>query len=392
MAITRRIAVIGAGAFGGWTALELARRGADVTLIDAWGPGHVRASSGGETRVLRATYGSRSHYTALTVRALARWREFEKRVGRRIFHRTGVLWMFGTGTDAQEFAAASAAALAAHGVALDELTMADAARHYPQIDVSDLSLAFVEREAGYLMARRACEDVVEVFRDEGGRYLVAAAAAPVDVDRTQASGLMLTDGTTIAADAFVFACGPWLGSLFPDAIGRTILATRQEVYYFGTPAGDRRFVEPAMPVWIEFAGHQMYGIPGNAHRGFKVADDAAGDEIDPTSAARDVTASGVTIARTFLARRFPSLRSAPLVGSEVCQYEATPDSDFIVDRHPRAGNVWIAGGGSGHGFKMGPAVGEMMASLVLGGGPVDPRFSLKRFAASPATGWQPKWT
>jgi glycine/D-amino acid oxidase-like deaminating enzyme len=201
----------------------------------------------------------------------------------------------------------------------------------------------------------------------------------------------LTDGQRVEADSFVFACGPWLGPLFPDAIGTRVAATRQEVYYFGTPAGDARFDDATLPVWVDFRQRLIYGIPGNANRGFKVADDTAGPAFDPTSGDRDVAEGSLPPIRAFLAERFPALARAPLVGTEVCQYESTPDSNFIVDRHPAAGNVWIAGGGSGHGFKMGPALGEMLAGLILDGGTPDPLFALRRFDRPPAGGWQEKW-
>ena len=132
-------------------------------------------------------------------------------------------------------------------------------------------------------------------------------------------------------------------------------------------------------------------LPGNANRGFKVADDTPGPVFDPTSGNRDATPAGVEAARVFLARRFPALTRAPLLGAEVCQYEATPDSHFIIDRHPAAANVWIAGGGSGHGFKMGPAIGERLASHVLTDSPPDPQFALARLSSTPADGWEPKW-
>jgi glycine/D-amino acid oxidase-like deaminating enzyme len=171
-----------------------------------------------------------------------------------------------------------------------------------------------------------------------------------------------------------------------------VKATRQEVYYFGTPHGDDRFNDPAMPVWVDYRERLMYGIPGNANRGFKVADDTSGPPIDPTTASRDATAAGVAAARAFLKQRFPALADAPLLGSEVCQYEASPDSHFIVDRHPAAANVWIAGGGSGHGFKMGPALGEMLAACVLGRAQPDAQFGLARLAAPPPGGWEEKWS
>jgi glycine/D-amino acid oxidase-like deaminating enzyme len=78
----------------------------------------------------------------------------------------------------------------------------------------------------------------------------------------------------------------------------------------------------------------------------------------------------------FVARRFPALKDAPIVGAEVCQYENTSNGDFLIDRHPGLSNVWLVGGGSGHGFKHGPAVGEYVADRIADGKPVDAKFSL----------------
>lgn len=371
-----RVAVIGAGAFGGWTALELRRRGARVTLLDAWGPGNARASSGGETRVIRATYGTRTVYAKMAMRALDRWRAYDAQWQAGLFRPAGVLWLFGAG---DAFGRASADVLRTLDVPLEPLTAADASRRFPQFAFDEsITTILWEPVAGYLFARRACEHVASRFVAEGGEYRQAAVTGPVGAGSGSLDSLRLADGSRIVADAFVFACGPWLGRIFPDVIGRRVLATRQEVYYFGTPAGDARFTDPAMPVWIDCRERVFYGIPGNAHRGFKVADDTPGPEFDPTSGARDATAAGVAAARQLLRERFPSLADAPLLGSEVCQYEATPDSDFIVDRHPAAANVWIAGGGSGHGFKMGPALGEHVAAVMHGRQPVLPLFAYGR--------------
>jgi len=371
-----RVAVIGAGAFGGWTALELVRRGARVVLIDAWGPGNARASSGGETRVIRTGYGTRTIYTKMAKRALELWGAHDQRYGRGFFKKTGALWMFGK-DDA--FRKASIAALEAERVAVQDVAVADARRRWPQVDFAGISSLFFEPEAGYLLARRACEHVVECVIAEGGEYRQAAVASPVRATGSRLSVVTLSDGQSLAADTFVFACGPWLGTLFPDVVGKNITPTRQDVFYFGTPSGDIRFRDDALPVWVDYAERLIYGIPGNANRGFKIADDTPGPAFDPTSGQRDLSAAAVQDARAFLARRFPALANAPLVGSEVCQYEASPDSNYIIDRHPAAPNVWIVGGGSGHGFKMGPAMGELVASLVTGKAQPDPVFSLTRF-------------
>jgi sarcosine oxidase len=383
------IVVIGAGAFGGWTALELVRRGEEVTLIDAWGPANARASSGGETRIIRATYGTRAVYTALTQRALSLWRAYDEREGSSLYRRTGVLWMFG---EDATFARASEEVLHAHRVAFDRLSQVEAKVRFPQINFDDVSSVFFEPEAGYVLARRACESVVESLLAQGGRYRQQAAATPVNVNELRNRRLVLADGGRLEADAFVFACGPWLGSMFPDLIGSLIVPTQQDIYYFGAAAADAPFTDGRLPVWIDFSTRQIYGIPAHGSSGFKAADDASGPVIDPTTVERQVRADGLDAMRAFLARRFPLLAKAPLIASEVCQYESSPDAHLIIDRHPEIGHAWFAGGGSGHGFKMGPVIGEMVASLVLGEADVDPRFALARFAQPPSNKSESRWS
>jgi sarcosine oxidase len=367
------VVVIGAGAFGGWTALHLRRRGARVTLVDAWGPGNARASSGGETRVIRGIYNGDRDAIRWVVRSFALWREAERQWNRKVLHPSGALWMF---ADDDAYAKKSLPVMREFGLGAEELTPAAAARRYPQIDFSGVSTVHFESEAGYLLARQACQLVVDSFTAEGGTYRTGSVM-PLG-DAASLREIQLTDGTRIAADAFVFACGPWLGQVVPGAIGAHIRPTRQEVFFFGTPPGDRTFTD--MPVWIDFSERLFYGVPDNQSRGFKVADDTHGAPVDPTTLERTVSAEGLAAARALLARRFPRLAKAPLTETRVCQYENSPDSHYILDRHPQHANVWIAGGGSGHGYKVGPAIGEYMASLVLGGAEPLSRFQLSRLA------------
>ncbi len=375
------IAVVGAGAFGGWTALFLRRQGARVTLLDAWGPGNSRASSGGETRVIRATYGPRAVYTHMAVRALALWKEHQQRWRRQLYHGIGVLWLVESD---DQFEQAALPILRDARVAFEQLQGTEVARRYPQINCEQVRWAIFEKDAGYLTARRACAAVLEGFIAEGGEYRQLAVRAPIEPSGGELSSVALSDGSRLTADRFVFACGPWLGSLFPDVIGDRVRATRQEVFFFGTPSGDRRYTEEALPVWADHGTRFMYGIPGNEWRGFKVADDSRGPVFDPTNGERTATEAALQIARDYVGYRFPGLKGAPLLESRMCQYEESPDEHFIIDHHPQAGNAWLVGGGSGHGFKHGPAVGELVARLVLSGaggaGAPDEQFKLARFA------------
>ncbi|MEX2156474.1 MAG: FAD-dependent oxidoreductase [Gemmatimonadales bacterium] len=373
------VVVVGAGAFGGWTALYLLRRGARVTLLDAWGPGNARASSGGETRVIRATYGPRAIYTRMAARALTLWKEHEQRWQRRLYHGIGVLWLVESD---EQYEQAALPVLRDARIPFEELTGAEVTRRYPQISCERVRWAIFEKDGGYLTARRACAAVLDGFLAEGGAYRqLAVQPLPQELLRGgELRGVTLSDGTTLTADRFVFACGPWLGSLFPDAIGDRVRATRQEVFFFGTAPGDRRFTEEALPVWADHGTRFMYGIPGNEWRGFKVADDTRGPAFDPTSGERLPGEEALRTARDYLAFRFPGLKGAPLLEARVCQYENSPDEHLIIDRHPEAGNAWLVGGGSGHGFKHGPAVGELVAGLVLKDGAPDEQFKLSRFA------------
>ena len=371
------VAVIGAGVFGAWTALHLLRAGATVTLVDAWGPGNARSSSGGDTRAIRGVYGADGGYVAWMARSLQMWRAFEAECGETLFRRTGVLWMVGPD---ERYVRASLPHLSACGLSFDELGVRDAAVRFPQVNFEGVAWVLLEHDAGLLYARLACRAIRDRFVAEGGRYVRGAVRNGGDVaGSTVLTRLTLSDGTTLPADRFVFACGPWLGELFPEAVGDLIAATRQEIHYFGTPAGDARFHERHLPVWIDLGEPVYYGFPMTSSHEFKIGDDTRGPPIDPSRADRSPDLEAVQRARTYLRFRFPALASAPLIDARVCQYANTPDGHFIIDRHPAADNVWLLGGGSGHGFKLGPVVGHIAARLVATVGLPDRCFSLQRF-------------
>jgi sarcosine oxidase len=369
-----RVAVIGAGAFGGWTALQLRQAGCDVVLLDEFGPGNSLSSSGGKTRVIRSIYGADRIYSEMVKRAYVLWEKLAASTpGEPLYVETGALWMH-RGDDA--YVRAAAPILHELGFPLEQFTIAEAARRYPQIDFNGVKSAWLEKRAGALFSRHACNAVRDAFVKAGGTYH-NATVKPGRIANGSMGGVRLQDGSRVSADVYVFACGPWLGQLFPEALGSWIRPTRQEVYYFALPgkSGDR-YMAGHLPIWIDFGSRIVYGIPGAGGRWFKIADDTRGRVIDPTTQKRTATPAGVENARQFLRERFPEIAKEPLISAEVCQYENSPDGHLIIDRLPHASNVWIAGGGSGHGFKLSPAIGEMTAHAIVDGKEIPKMFHL----------------
>jgi sarcosine oxidase len=347
--LSNRFTVAGAGVFGSWIAYTLRRTGRTVTLLDPYGPAHSRASSGGESRIIRCAYGGDEIYTHMAQRSLALWNEFFAATQRQnLFQRTGVLWL---AEPDDQHAEASRRVLRQANIEFEDLSPGELRHRYPQMNVPSQMEGLFEPDAGALMARQAVQAVVEEFIRIGGTYRQAALSAESD-----------------SSDVMIYACGPWLGKLFPEILGPRLFVTRQEILFFGPPSGDLRFQAPQLPVWLDFgAKPSMYGFPDLESRGFKLACDRHGPPIDPDTADRLVLPETIQQMRGYLAERFPALANAPIIEARVCQYENSSNGDFIIDRHPQHENIWFTGGGSGHGFKHGPAVGEYVANILTGG-------------------------
>lgn len=382
MSRTFDIAVIGAGSFGAWSAHALRAAGHSVVLVDAWGPAHSRASSGGESRIIRCGYGKDELYTRWAQRSLPAWQALGERTGRTLFHRSGMLWMT-RGDDA--YAQATLQTLQRVGVEHERVPADELARRFPQIATDGIEWALFEPHAGALMARQAVQALVSECVQAGVEYRTTAAlpASRGDIDTHGAASpagsrlghIATSSGETLSAGQFVFACGPWLPKLFPELLGSRIFPTRQEVFFFAPPPGDTSFAAATMPCWLQHPD-LFYGIPDLENRGFKVSLDRHGPAFDPDTGSRLPDADLLATVRDYLGRRFPKLAGATLTETRVCQYENTSNGDFVIDRHPHWDNVWIAGGGSGHGFKHGPAVGAYVAGLIAGTQAPETRFAL----------------
>lgn len=354
--------VIGAGVFGAWTAWSLQKAGLSVRLIDAWGAGNNLSSSGGESRLIRTEYLGNRLYTGMAHESLPLWQALSDRSGLPIFHECGALYLY---RHEAENVRESLALQQSLGIPIERIERADMEARFPQFAFDEISYGIYQPTMGAIMARRSLQVLKEEFLAAGGDFLQARILPP---EPGQALDGLLTDGgDRIKAGAFVFACGPWLPKLFPDLVGRRIIASRQEVFFFQAEPGQAKFDGAVMPAWVDAHEPDLhYGFPSLEARGFKIALDRHGREIDPDTLVRHVSGSGEAAVRAYMHKRFPELAGRPLAESRVCQYENTVSGNFLIDRHPDWENVYLVGGGTGHGFKHGPAVGRYVSELVQG--------------------------
>ena len=366
-----QVVVVGAGVFGTWTAHHLVSAGCGVTLVDAYGPANPRASSSDQSRILRCGYGADEIYSGFARRSVEQWRALQERARVPIWHPCGVLLLADAG---DPYAIATRHTLEQGGYAIEVLAPSGLRNRYRHLEASDVSMALLEPDCGVLMARRAVRALAAELERSSVRLMRGKAVVAENSGRLRAIGL--AGGGEITGDAFVFACGPWLPSVLAPSLARLIRPTRQTVVYFGTPAGDDRFGRAQTPAWIDRPAG-IFGIPELEDAGLKVGIDEHGPPIDPDTDDRTPAPDMIARARAWVERRFPAMKGAPVIGTRICQYENTSNGDLLIDRHPDYDNVWVVGGGSGHGFKHGPVVGALAASLVLTGAQTHPRLSFE---------------
>ncbi len=349
------VVVIGAGAFGGWTALSLREHGLSVTLVDAYGAGNPHASSGGESRNIQFAYGDRAIYTRWARRAWDAWQRREQEFGRRLLFPSGSLRF-----RPKPVLDTDAAVFDRLGRAYEVLPGAEIRRRWPQIHSEDDEFAFYERNSGIVKARDSLIAVSEMFGRKGGTVQLGYA-----VPGSSKSGRLETvivNGEPLSAGAFVFACGPWFPKVLPSLLGDRIKVPRRELFFIGAARGDMRYRWENAPYLSDATVYTSSDIGG----GYKIAPTLRNVPMDPDDGDRLPTPFLLDQVSAYLARRLPGLVGRPVIQSHVCQLERTDNDHYIIDRHPDFANAWLAGGGSGHAFKMGPVLGEYVADRVLG--------------------------
>ncbi len=390
------VVVVGAGAWGGWTAYHLRKRGAKVTLIDAYGAGNSRSTSGDESRGIRSSYGDRTVgelWTPWAREAIRRWAAFDAEwgptFGTRFYHQTGDVIMR---EKDEPFLKRTLDLWTANNVAHEVLTGDEVRKRWPVINADDTTIAIYEPDAGVARARASTQAVAAVAVKMGVKFIQSRATLRPIVNGNL-DGVQLEDGSIIRGDAYVFACGPWLRKLFPALMENRMRIPLGYVCYFGTPVGDSRFTYPNLPSY-NFPGVTGWAALPTDSRGFRVRGGIAAPQPpetpdqkaerearakaappppppdplqnDPDTSTRWAAPDRIEGMRRFVQRRFPLLADAPLLETRCCHYESSINRDFIVDHVPDTRNAWIAGVGQSEGFKFGPVVGEYIAQRVLG--------------------------
>jgi sarcosine oxidase len=361
---TPDVVVVGAGCFGAWSALHLQRMGARVTLVDQYGPANSRATSGGETRGVRTSYGDRPHglqWGRWASEAMRRWKAWDQEHGTQLFSNTGDLILRSEMTPFLEQTVANWDAL---GHPYEVLTAEEVRHRWPVIGLPDIHVALYEPDAGVVRARRAIESVVRVFVREGGTVVVGKVA-PGRAQGRRVADVEVGASQRLAAGTFVYALGPWFPKFFPELMGRRLrVRTLGHVFYVATPPGDEAYRVPNLPSYNVPGVTGWPALPHDA-RGFRVRTGGHRDD-DPDTSIRWIDAEYHGRAREVLAKYFPALVEMPFNETRACHYESSVDSNFIIDLHPDYDNAWLAGGGSAEAFKQGPVLGEYIAGRVLG--------------------------
>jgi glycine/D-amino acid oxidase-like deaminating enzyme len=295
------VVIVGAGTFGASLACWLARTGERVTLVDQFEPGDSRASSGGETRLYRCAHGPDADYTAMARRARALWRELEEESGEELLVECGLAW-FAHHEDGWE--ADSERTLAAHGIPAERLDVASATSLYPSFRGRELAFVLLEPEGGVLRAQRSVRALARQAAVHGARMVRGRA-------RPDGAAAVLDDSTPLEGDVIVWACGPWLGRVFPDLV--TLSVRRQELLFLDGGAAWRA---PGLPSWCDY-DLARYGTADIDRLGVKAAIDDLGPPLDPDAELSDKSDHGTAGAR-LPSRSLPRARTcAPARGTLV---------------------------------------------------------------------------
>jgi len=376
-----KIAVIGSGIWGACTAYFLKKEGVEVDLYDMWGPGNSRSGSGGASRIIRLTYGKDKIYSELTNKSFSFWENLPNKDERSLYLENGMLWIITQ--DDSSYVKNSIPIIKKLGNKIEKISIEDAKNNYPVINFEDAKEIYLEKKAGILFASRSCKKVVKEFQKLGGSLIIGEVK--IEEDKLNKGNAIFFNNKKIKADYYVIACGPWNRKLLPRYLQKITYTSRQEVYFFSIPNNNiSNYSIEKMPCWMDLneLTPTYYGMPFHLNKGFKVAYDERNILFDPDESDRIPMPKLITRVKKYIYNRFPGLSGLPITETKVCQYENSIDGNFIINKHDKANNVLILGGSSGHGFKMGPGIGELVKDVILNNKEIPAFFNKERLENS----------
>jgi monomeric sarcosine oxidase len=367
------VLVVGGGVMGVATGAALASRGAEVTVLERYSLAHDWASSHGLSRAIRHEYGPAAIYTEMVTRSLALWDELARETGRHLYTETGVLTL-GQPNDGHTLPGYEV--MRAAGLPIERLTSEECAARFPQFCAAEFGAITYNASGGMLAASECVRALAIRLQARGGTLREGVHVVRVEPAGT-GGHVILADGTTLEADRVVITAGPWIHDVLHDLLLPIQATQAQVIYLAGLPK--ESFAVGRFPTFL--ADMSYYGFPLHGSNWFKVAWHGRGADANPNDPYPPDMAQVEDI-RAFLRRIIPSAAEGELALVDRCMYDMSPDEDFILDRHPGDPGVIIGSGFSGHGFKFGVLIGELLAALALDAAPEFPldRFRLDRFS------------
>jgi sarcosine oxidase len=384
--------VVGLGAMGSAAAYQLAKRGNQVLGLDRFSPPHVNGSSHGESRIIRQAIGEGEEYVPLALRSYELWREIEREIGEKLLTITGGLTLESQNSEGvmhgrPDFLDRAIRCAAKFDIRHEILDTADIRKRYPQFAVTD-ERAYFEYETGFVRPELCIEAQLQLARKHGAAIQTDEIVVSVE-SRGDSSVTVKTSRGAYLAENVIVTAGPWIGRLLPAAYAPLFKVSRQVMYWFDIK-GDCRsmFAPPGLPIFIWIFGKGgdfgFYGFPSLDGKTIKVATEQFTATTDPDHVQRTVGMDEKqSMYRDYVQGRLPGI-SDRCAAAASCLYTTTPDSNFVIDVHPKSDRIVIASPCSGHGFKHSAALGEALAQQVIDGrSRIDiGTFSLKRFENS----------
>ncbi len=366
------VAVIGAGIMGCATAFHLARRGLRVVVLDKDGIG--MAATGQSSAIIRQHY-SNELTARMALHSLQVFQHFGEQVGGECgFRKTGFVVM--VPADDRPGLEANVVLQRRVGIETRILAAEELREVVPGVETADLVAAAFEPESGYADPHLTTGGYAEAARQEGAEFLVDHEVTGIRFDGDRVTGVRTPNGD-IDAPLVVNCAGPWGARVAAMAgVSVPINACRVQVAIF-RQAPDA----PPHPVVLDFV-HATYIRPeiGNLTIAGLIDPAEADNVVDPDDYAQHTDDEFIPDLAGRLLRRFPGMERSESTGGYAGLYAVTPDWHPIIDEVPPGSGCYICSGFSGHGFKLGPAVGVMMADLLTGD--PDPVFSPDLFRFS----------